>query len=362
MIYFYGGTFDPITNAHIDILKTISKKLRQNDMLMVGVANNDEKNYKTTINHRMKMVQDMVNEKLQKYNILIVKQEARTYKFIQDYIAQTGVTMNDFTICVGEDEWKSLCTAKWVNYELLLKNFKFMVIKRDSEDEIKVPKGFNTDVTAIKVKVSDGISASKVREILSNDPDCHYEDVKKMITHHTFRYIKENELYWQNSPDYDKKEKKFLAEYAIKKSQNGWCEPSVTADVVAYNGDEILLIRRKNFPYRNYWCTVGGFFDLSDEDLNHTASREFMEETTLKYNPSDFRQIKTYSHHFDPRMRIIDTAFEVRIAKKDMKNAIGSDDASEARWFNVNDLPNLGFHHNQIIEDWKKKHKKEDYL
>ena len=237
-----------------------------------------------------------------------------------------------------------------------------MVIKRDSEDEIKVPKGFNTDVTAIKVKVSDGISASKVREILSNDPDSHYEDVKKMITHHTFRYIKENELYWQNSPDYDKKEKKFLAEYAIKKSQNGWSEPSVTADVVAYNGDEILLIRRKNFPYRNYWCTVGGFFDLSDEDLNHTASREFMEETTLKYNPSDFRQIKTYSHHFDPRMRIIDTAFEVRIAKKDMKNAIGSDDAAEARWFNVNDLPNLGFHHNQIIEDWKKKHKKEDYL
>lgn len=362
MIYFYGGTFDPITNAHIDILKTLSKKLRQNDMLMVGVANNDEKNYKTTINHRMKMVQDMINEKLQKYNILIVKQEARTYKFIQDYIAQTGVTMKDFTICVGEDEWKSLYAAKWVNYELLLKNFKFMVIKRDSEDEIKVPKGFNTDVTAIKVKVSDGISSSKVREILSNDPDSHYEDVKQMITHHTFRYIKENELYWQNSPDYDKKEKKFLAEYAIKKSQNGWCEPSVTADVVAYNGDEILLIRRKNFPYRNYWCTVGGFFDLSDEDLNHTASREFMEETTLKYNPSDFRQIKTYSHHFDPRMRIIDTAFEVRIAKKDMKNAIGSDDAAEARWFNVNDLPNLGFHHNQIIEDWKKKHKKEDYL
>lgn len=362
MIYFYGGTFDPITNAHIDILKTISKKLRQNDMLMVGVANNDEKNYKTHINHRLNMVQDIVNEKLQKYNICIVKQESRTYKFIQDYIAQTGVTMKDFTICVGEDEWKSLCAAKWVNYELLLKNFKFMVIKRDSEDEIKVPKGFNTDVTAIKVKVSNGISSSKVREILSNDPDSHYEDVKQMITHHTFRYIKENELYWQNSPDYDKKEKKFLAEYAIKKSQNGWCEPSVTADVVAYNGDEILLIRRKNFPYRNYWCTVGGFFDLSDEDLNHTASREFMEETTLKYNPSDFRQIKTYSHHFDPRMRIIDTAFEVRIAKKDMKNAIGSDDAAEARWFNVNDLPNLGFHHNQIIEDWKKKHKKEDYL
>lgn len=362
MIYFYGGSFDPVTNAHIEILKAISKKLRLNDMLMVGIADNDEKNYKTAINYRFTMVQNMVNEKLQKYNIRVVKQENRTYKFLQDYIAQTGVTINDFTICVGEDEWKSLCAGKWVNYELLLKHFKFLVVNRDSTNEIKAPKGFNTNVTVIKANIGEGISASKAREILSKNPDSHYEDVKELITHHTFRYIKENELYWQNGPDYDKKEKKFLADYAIKKKENNWGEPSVTADVVAYNGDEILLIRRKNFPYKNYWCTVGGFFDLSDEDLNHTASREFMEETTLKYNPTNFYQIKTYSHQFDPRMRIIDTAFEVRIAKKDMKNAVGSDDAAEARWFNINNLPKLGFHHNQIIEDWKKKHNKEDYL
>ena len=45
-----------------------------------------------------------------------------------------------------------------------------------------------------------------------------------------------------------------------------------------------------------------------------------------------------------------------------MSKAAGADDAAEARWFNINDLPNLGFHHNQIIEDWKKKHNKEDYL
>ena len=106
----------------------------------------------------------------------------------------------------------------------------------------------------------------------------------------------------------------------------------------------------------------GGFFEKDDEDLNYGAARELCEETGLDLDPTKFEQIKTYGHNFDPRMKIVDTAFEVRIAKKDMKNAVGSDDAAEARWFNINDLPNLGFHHNQIIEDWKKKHNKEDYL
>ena len=354
MIYFYGGSFDPVTNAHIDILKAISKKLRLNDMLMVGIADNDEKNYKTAINYRFTMVQDMVNEKLQKYNIRVVKQENRTYKFLQDYIAQTGVTINDFTICVGEDEWKSLCAGKWVNYELLLKHFKFLVVNRDSTNEIKAPKGFNTNVTVIKANIGEGISASKAREILSKNPDSHYEDVKELITHHTFRYIKENELYWQNGPDYDKKEKKFLADYAIKKKENNWGEPSVTTDTIAYNGNQILLIRRGNYPYKNYWCLPGGFFEKSDEDLNYGAARELREETTLDLDPTKFEQIRTYGHNFDPRMKIVDTAFAVRVPKNMMKKAVGSDDASDARWFDLDDLPNLGFHHAQIIEDWLK--------
>lgn len=354
MIYFYGGSFDPVTNAHIDIIKAISKKLRLNDLLMVGVAENDEKNYKTAINYRFAMVQDMVNEKLQKYNIRVVKQENRTYKFLQDYIAQTGVTINDFTICVGEDEWKSLCAGKWVNYELLLKHFKFLVVNRDSTNEIKAPKGFNTNVTVIKANIGEGISASKVRDILSKNPDSHYEDVKELITHHTFRFIKENELYWQNGPDYDKKEKKFLADYAIKKKENNWGEPSVTTDTIAYNGNQILLIRRGNYPYKNYWCLPGGFFEKSDEDLNYGAARELREETTLDLDPTKFEQIRTYGHNFDPRMKIVDTAFAVRVPKNMMKKALGSDDAADARWFDLDDLPNLGFHHAQIIEDWLK--------
>lgn len=350
MIYYYGGSFDPITNAHIELFRAIVKQLGEDDTLLIGVTNTDEKNYKTPNGFRIEMVKKIVETKLKNAQVRVIRQEQRTYKFLQDYQQQCGKT--DFTICMGEDEWKSLCDGKWVNWDLLLKQYEFIVFNRDESDEIVLPARINPNVSFQSAGDTSGISSTKVREILYRDPDCHYEQVKHLITHQTFRYIKEHELYFQNGPDYEKKEKQFLADYAIKKAQNGWGEPSVTTDTVAYNGEQVLLIRRGNFPYKNSWCLPGGFFEKDDEDLNYGAARELREETGLDLDPTKFEQIKTYGHNFDPRMKIVDTAFSVRVPKAQMSKAAGADDASEARWFDLNNLPKLGFHHEQIILDF----------
>ncbi len=201
---------------------------------------------------------------------------------------------------------------------------------------------------------TDGISSTAVREILFKNPECHYSDVRDYITHVVFRYIKDNELYFQNGNDYNEKEKEFLKEYAVKKEKNHWGEPSVTTDTVAYNGDKILLIRRGNYPYKNFWALPGGFFEKTDEDLNFGAQRELKEETGIDIDPKYFRQIKTYGHNFDPRMKIVDVAFSVRVNKKDMDKVKGLDDACDARWFQIDELPKLAFHHEQIINDFLK--------
>ena len=125
MIYYYGGSFDPITNAHIELFKAIAKQLGENDSLLIGVANTDEKNYKAPVGDRITMVQKIVDTKLKNEQIRVIRQDTRTYKFLQDYQLQCGKT--DFTICVGEDEWKSICDGKWVNWDLLLKQYEFGV-------------------------------------------------------------------------------------------------------------------------------------------------------------------------------------------------------------------------------------------
>lgn len=350
MIYYYGGTFDPITKAHEAIIRKIKKEMRESDKLIIGIVQNDEKNYNVSVNDRL----NMVKKSLDAHEIVI--QDKRTYAYLDAHYRGEKIT-----ICMGDDEWYSLCSGKWVNWDLLLKHYEFMVFYREDEndeienDEIVLPAGINPTVTFLGTgDTTDGISSTAVREILFKNPECHYSDVRDYITHVVFRYIKDNELYFQNGNDYNEKEKEFLKEYAVKKEKNHWGEPSVTTDTVAYNGDKILLIRRGNYPYKNYWALPGGFFEKTDEDLNFGAQRELKEETGIDIDPKYFRQIKTYGHNFDPRMKIVDVAFSVRVSKKDMDKIKGLDDACDARWFNINKLPKLGFHHEQIINDFLK--------
>ena len=350
MIYYYGGTFDPITKAHEAIIRRIKKEMRESDKLIIGIVQNDEKNYNVSVNDRL----NMVKKSLDAHEIVI--QDKRTYEYLDAHYRGEKIT-----ICMGDDEWYALCSGKWVNWDLLLKSYEFFVFDRkvhdreDKDDEIVLPAGINPTVTFLGTgDTTDGISSTAVREILFKNPECHYSDVRDYITHVVFRYIKDNELYFQNGNDYNEKEKEFLKEYAVKKEKNHWGEPSVTTDTVAYNGDKILLIRRGNYPYKNYWALPGGFFEKMDEDLNFGAQRELKEETGIDIDPKYFRQIKTYGHNFDPRMKIVDVAFSVRVNKKDMDKVKGLDDACDARWFQIDELPKLGFHHEQIINDFLK--------
>ena len=350
MIYYYGGTFDPITKAHEAIIRRIKKEMRESDKLIIGIVQNDEKNYNVSVNDRL----NMVKKSLDAHEIVI--QDKRTYAYLDAHYRGEKIT-----ICMGDDEWYALCSGKWVNWDLLLKCYEFFVFDRevhdreDKDDVIVLPAGINPNVTFLGAgDNTDGISSTAVREILFKNPECHYSDVRDYITHVVFRYIKDNELYFQNGNDYNEKEKEFLKEYAVKKEKNHWGEPSVTTDTVAYNGDKILLIRRGNYPYKNFWALPGGFFEKTDEDLNFGAQRELKEETGIDIDPKYFRQIKTYGHNFDPRMKIVDVAFSVRVSKKDMDKVKGLDDACDARWFQIDELPKLAFHHEQIINDFLK--------
>lgn len=123
---------------------------------------------------------------------------------------------------------------------------------------------------------------------------------------------------------------------------------SADSAVFRKNGQqlEILLILRKNPPYEGMWALPGGFMEM-DESLEVTAVRELEEETGLK-NIS-LTQFRTFSQvNRDPRTRVITTVF-YGMAEFQHSFAEGGDDAEEARWFPVNDLPSLGFDHKEII-------------
>lgn len=126
--------------------------------------------------------------------------------------------------------------------------------------------------------------------------------------------------------------------------------PAVTADCIVFNreGDTIsvLLIKRRNEPYKDCWAFPGGFINI-EESAEDAAVRELKEETGLEI--SVVEQLKAYSDPSrDPRERVITIAF---IAESKIKDVKGGDDAKEARWFDITNLPALAFDHQTILQD-----------
>jgi 8-oxo-dGTP diphosphatase len=127
--------------------------------------------------------------------------------------------------------------------------------------------------------------------------------------------------------------------------------PAVTADIVLFsrfeNRDYVLLILRKHAPFEGCWAFPGGFINM-DETLLESALRELEEETGLK--GIALKQFRTYGDPGrDPRHRTITVVFTGR--SDSLPQVTGMDDASEAKWHPINDIPKLGFDHDIILED-----------
>lgn len=124
----------------------------------------------------------------------------------------------------------------------------------------------------------------------------------------------------------------------------------MTVDNVVLNFDgnqlRMLLIRRKNEPFKDQWAFPGGFLD-EEETLEEAAQRELKEETGINKKP--FIQLGTFSRvDRDPRGRTITTAF-LTMTRPNESLVKAQDDAAEACWFPVHNMPVLAFDHEEIF-------------
>lgn len=127
---------------------------------------------------------------------------------------------------------------------------------------------------------------------------------------------------------------------------------ALTVDaIVFYESKEdtyLLLIERGGEPFWHQWALPGGFIEM-DETLEQACIRELEEETGLKVER--MQQFRAYDAiDRDPRHRTISVVFSVQLDKR--REVIGGDDASKAKWYSVNELPELAFDHAQIIRDF----------
>lgn len=125
---------------------------------------------------------------------------------------------------------------------------------------------------------------------------------------------------------------------------------AITAIFTVEDGiTKVLLIKRKNEPFKGDWVLTGGAL-YNNEDLLDGAKREIIEKTGI--NNIDIEEFKTFGKvHRSPVMRMVAIGYigvidssRVNLLKETLKT-------SNADWFPIDKIPPLGFDHEEILKE-----------
>lgn len=110
----------------------------------------------------------------------------------------------------------------------------------------------------------------------------------------------------------------------------------------------VLIVKQKFGTLKNSWVLPGGFVK-DNETLYEAINRELKEESGIDVNYLE--QLYTFGDDInrDPRARVISVSYFALVNSTELK-LFASTDAKDAKWIPFNELPNLGFDHNQIIQ------------
>ena len=138
--------------------------------------------------------------------------------------------------------------------------------------------------------------------------------------------------------------------YCIKCNQIHYQNPKPTATLICPKGHKVLLVKRAFQPAKGTWSLPGGFIELG-ETPEEAAKRELKEETNL--NGEVIKLLGHCSHFNSIFGDILLLGMVMEINDWDILRT--GDDASDANFYEINEMPKLAFEcHQKIFELYKK--------
>lgn len=116
-------------------------------------------------------------------------------------------------------------------------------------------------------------------------------------------------------------------------------------DALLIENEKLLLIRRAAEPFKGKWALPGGMIG-ADETAEDCLKREMKEETAL-----EIELVQLVGVYSDPERDPRGTISAAYLVKRISGEPKAGDDAGEAEWFGLDDLPELCFDHSKIVVD-----------
>lgn len=125
--------------------------------------------------------------------------------------------------------------------------------------------------------------------------------------------------------------------------------PIPTVDVILQKGSDVLLVKRRNDPFKGYLALPGGFIH-EKEKVEEAIKREANEELSLEIEPIEILGVYSDPQR-DPRGHILTIVFVGIILRGEAR---AGDDSEEVRWVPLIEVEQnrVAFDHLTILSDY----------
>ncbi|WP_420316564.1 NUDIX hydrolase [Ekhidna sp.] len=128
------------------------------------------------------------------------------------------------------------------------------------------------------------------------------------------------------------------------------CTIAVECCVFGFQDNElkILLVKRSIEPFKDHWMLPGGAMS-EGKTLSESVNQVLNNLTGIE--KMSLEQVACYSEvHRHPVKRVVSVSFYA-LVKPENYPAIPKNYISDIKWFGLDELPKLGFDHNQLLAD-----------
>ena len=128
MNILFGGSFNPITKAHLSIIDLLKEKFNPDNIIVMPVG--DSYTWKSLANFNDRI--NMIN--LVKRDFIVSDFEGKNKKYLGTIhtLDELAKTYDDLYFCMGADNILKL--DQWIDYEKLLEKYNFIVFTRKGFD------------------------------------------------------------------------------------------------------------------------------------------------------------------------------------------------------------------------------------
>lgn len=186
-----GGSFNPPHKMHLNMgLELLNKNYVDKIIYVPTGSKYKYKNNLVADQHRLKMLEMMIKDN--------VKLGVSDYE-LKDEVVYTCDTLKYFREVYPNDEIYFVCGAdnlsyvdEWKNGIYLLENYKFLVIKRYTDDMDEILKRFlkYKDNIIVSDVEPDSLSSTEIRNKIKSG-----EGVFELLDKDVYEYILDNKLY-----------------------------------------------------------------------------------------------------------------------------------------------------------------------